>query len=308
MESSGKYIFAKILLLALFLLTANAWLTYHIGNDFIETYFVGGVVVFFGFVSFLIKYLKKEEEEKINQIYTRWLSGFLNFQVIAGLYLFLFVGGCFVSSVHLSTGKKQAVSVSLHRAGESASNAVQLEVSGDRPSSQKTVWTTPFGRTFTIEASGYQKLSFQVYPWAGKRIDLDEDLALSPTVIVRVPVEFFMQLSRARLVVAHNKQLTVTYELDNHATIIMGQLAEIPQSYFERWQIELRGLYEESVTIYSSLNKWTVQEPLFVPIDFQVYDSLRLELTSANGKIFAVCDGLVGTETFKELQFKTWKE
>jgi len=308
MENSGKYIFVKILLLAFFLMIANAWLAYHIGNDFIKTYFVGGVVVFFGFVSFLVKYLKKEDEEKFSQIYRRWLAGFLNFQVIFGLYVLLFVAGCFVSSVHISTGKKQAaVSVLMTREGAPNQEVWELNVSAENPSAQQTVITSPFGQTFNLRARGYQQLSFQVYPWTGKRINLENDLEVSPTIVARVPVEFFMQLARAKLRVKHNKQVETTYDLNNHATIILGQLSEIPENYFEKWLIELRGMYDEQ-TVYSSLNKWTVQEPLFIPADFQVYDSLKLELTSSAGDKFAVCEGILGTEEFKEFQFKASKE
>ncbi|RKD88354.1 hypothetical protein BC643_3503 [Mangrovibacterium diazotrophicum] len=308
MEKSGKYIFVKILLLAFFLMIANAWLAYHIGNDFIETYFVGGVVVFFGFVSFLVKYLKKEDEEKFTQIYQRWLAGFLNFQVIFGLYVLLFVAGCFVSSVHISTGKKQApVSILMTQEGRSSLDAWELNVSNESPSVQQTVITSPFGRTFNVRAKGYQQLSFQVYPWTGKRINLENDLEVSPTVIARVPVEFFMQLARAKLLVKYNKQIETTYDLNNHATIILGQLPGIPEHYFEKWLIELRSMYDEQ-TVYSSLNRWTVQEPLFIPVDFQVYDSLKLELTSSGGDKFAVCEGVLGTEAFKEFQFKAYKE
>ncbi len=301
--------FLKVLLLAFFLLIANAWLTYHIGNDFIQKYLVGGVFVFCGFVSFLVQYLQKEEEEHIKQVYGRWLSRFMNFQVIGGLYILLFMVGCFVSSVHISTNKVQSSAmVSLHPGGRSGGQPIGLELSGKRPSAQKTVVTTPFGRIFTIDTKGYQQAEFPVFPWLGKRINLEHDLAVSPTIIVRVPIEYFPQLSRAKINVEHNKQLATTYELNNHATIILGQLSEIPERFFDRWQVELRALYEENVVIYSGLNKWTIQEPLIIPMDFQVYDSLRLELTSSSGKIFAVCEGIPGTEKFKELQFKTVKE
>ena len=255
MSKAENYLFLKILLLALFLLLLNSWMTYHIGQDFMETYFVNGVLVFSGLVSFLVQYLRKGQEEKINKIYSRWLYSVLNFQVIGGLYILFFMVGCFVSSVHISTNKAQSQTViNLSAPHDSTDISTRLEISENNLSVSKTLLTIPFGRTFVLDTKGYQKLQFQVYPWIGKRIDLENDLQISPSVIMRVPAEKLTLLSRLKLRVQRNKETAVTYDLKNHATIILGQLDEIPPTYFEKWLSELRGKYEEDLTgsfIYS---------------------------------------------------------
>ena len=91
MNKTDSYIFIKIILVAFFLLILNSWLAYHIGEDFLETYFVNGILVFFAIVSFFLKYLRRGEEEKFNQLYSNWLSGILSFQVIAGFYILFFM-------------------------------------------------------------------------------------------------------------------------------------------------------------------------------------------------------------------------
>lgn len=306
MNKTDNYLFIKILLLAFFLLLLNSWLTYHIGENFIETYFVNGILVLFAIASFLIKYLKKDEEEKINQLYNRWLSGFLNFQVIAGLYILFFMTGCFVSSIHITSNKNQAnASLNLYLPGDSDTTENKFEISEKNPAIRKTVLTIPFGRSFILDTKGYQRFKFQVYPWTGKEIILENDLMVSPTIIARVPVGYFMQLSRAKLMVQHNHQSIDTFNLSSRATIVIGQIPEIPEIYFEKWNSELRGMYKDEVTIYQSLNKWSMEEPLFIRSDLHAYDSLNLVLTSAAGKKFAVCKGMVNSDQFMELKFKS---
>lgn len=304
MDKTDNYIFIKILLAAFFLLLLNSWLTYHIGKDFLETYFVNGILVFFAFVSFFLKYVKKDEEEKINETYLRWISGILSFQMIAVFYILFFMAGCFVSSIQISSNKTKS-NTSLNLYTRSDSTATKFEISEKNPVAKNTVLTIPFGRSFTINTKGYQQLEFQVYPWIGKRIILENDLKVSPTILARVPVEYFMQLSRAKLNVQHNNQNIETFDLDGHATIVIGQIPEIPEDYFEKWHLELKGLYRDDVIIYSSLNKWSVEEPLFIPADLLAYDSLNLELTSASGRKFAVCKGMADSDKFKELKFKS---
>lgn len=309
MNETDNYLFLKILLLAFFLLLLNSWLTFHVGEDFFETYFANGIVVLFGIASFLVKYLKKTEEEKINQLYTRWLSGFLSFQVISGFYFLFFITGCFVSSIHISSNKSPAqTSVNLYIPSHSDTTTKILELSEKNPVIKKTVLTIPFGRTFILDTKGYQRLEFQVYPWTGKKIILENDLMVSPTIIARVPIGYFMQLSRAKLIVQHNHQFVDTFSLDSRATIVLGQIPEIPETFFEKWHSELRGIYQDDVTIYKSLNKWSIEEPLFIRSDLHAYDSLKLVLTSAAGKQFAVCKGMVNSEKFMELKFKSLKQ
>ncbi len=302
MDKTDNYIFIKILLAAFFLLLLNSWLTYHIGKDFLETYFVNGILVFFALVSFFLKYLKKDEEEKINKTYSRWISGILSFQMIAVFYILFFMAGCFISSIQISSNKNQ-VNTSLNLFTRSDSTPAKLEISEKNPFAKKFVLTIPFGRSFILATKGYQQLEFQVFPWIGKKIILENDLKISPTIITKVPVEYFMQLARAKLILQHNQQTIDTFELKGRATIVIGQIPEIPEDYFEKWHLELKGLYRDDVIIYSSLNKWSVEKPLFIPVDLHAYDSLNLELTSASGRKFAVCKGIANSDKFKELKF-----
>jgi len=302
MDKTDNYIFIKILLAAFFLLLLNSWLTYHIGKDFLETYFVNGILVFFALVSFFLKYLKKDEEEKINKTYSRWISGILSFQMIAVFYILFFMAGCFISSIQISSNKNQ-VNTSLNLFTRSDSTPAKLEISEKNPFAKKFVLTIPFGRSFILATKGYQQLEFQVFPWIGKKIILENDLKISPTIITKVPVEYFMQLARAKLILQYNQQTIDTFELKGRATIVIGQIPEIPEDYFEKWHLELKGLYRDDVIIYSSLNKWSVEKPLFIPVDLHAYDSLNLELTSASGRKFAVCKSIANSDKFKELKF-----
>jgi hypothetical protein len=306
MDKKDNYIFIKVILVASFLLILNSWLAYHIGKDFIETYFVNGILAFFAIVSFILKYLRKGEEEKFNQLYSNWLSSILSFQAIAGLYILFFMAGCFVSSIQISSNNNQSnILLELYQPGKSDSKVTKLEITEKGTVAKKTVLTVPFGKTFVLRSKGYQEFEFSVYPWTGKKIVLENDLKVSPTILARVPVEYFMQLPRAKLIVQYNPQHTDTFKLKNRATIIIGQIPEIPEVYFEKWQNELRGIYKDEVTIFQSLNRWSNEEPLFIRSDLLAYDSLKLVLTSAAGKEFAFCKGMVNSDKFLELKFKS---
>lgn len=306
MDRPNNYLFVKVLLLAFFLLLLNSWLAYHVGNNVIETYFTNIVLVFFGFFGFLTKYLQKEEEEKIGQIYSRWLSAFLNFQVIAALYVLFFMASCFVSSVHLSGSNSRAQhSLQLQPQSQTNKPAATMELNEQTPTAKKTVLTIPFGRTFLLTTRGFQPYRFQVYPWVGKRIVLENDLQVSPTVVVRVSPENFVQLTRAKVRVQVNKNAPSVGPVESRAVIVIGQVPEIPSTYCERWHNELKGIYRDDVLIYSYLNRWCADEPLFLEADLQPYDSLRIELTSRDGDVFATSRGVVGTDPFIEFKFKT---
>ncbi|HKJ43206.1 MAG TPA: hypothetical protein VKA27_14010 [Sunxiuqinia sp.] len=305
MNKADNYIFIKILLLAFFLVFLNSWLNFHIDKDFVETYFVGGVLVFFGIVSFFIKYLGKTIEEKMNKFYAKWLSHVLNFQVIGGLYFLFFMIGCFVSSIQISSNKKQTLlPIELMAPGRSDTVISNLEINSREPVAHKTVFTIPFGRTFVLHAKGYQQFNFKVFPWVGKRIVLESDLKVSPTAIIRVPTEFHMQLPRAKISFQHNNQKPKIIGLNSHATIIFGQVPEIPDEYIGKWLNELRGRYSDQTVIFSTLNKWT-DDPLFIATDFFIGDSLTLMLLSKENEKFAVCNGKVDANKFKEFNFKS---
>ncbi len=303
MDRTDNNIFIKILLAAFFLLVLNSWLAYHIGENFLETYFANGILAFFAIVSFFLKYLKKEEEEKLNDTFIRWRDGLFSFQMIAVFYILFFMAGCFVSSIQISSNRIQA-DTSINLFTSSDTTATKLEISEKSPVAKKTVLTIPFGRSFILATKGYQQLKFQVYPWIGKRITLENDLKVSPTIIARIAAVDLILRPKAKLIVQLNKQNIDTFEMKGRATIVLGQIPEIPEEYFEKWLTELRGLYNEEMLIYSKLNIWR-EEPLFIPFDLHAADSLNLKLTYASGEIFAVCKGIVDSDKFKELKFKS---
>ncbi|HAQ18659.1 MAG TPA: hypothetical protein DCR40_05405 [Prolixibacteraceae bacterium] len=305
MGKTDNYLFIKILLAAFFLLVLNSWLNYHIGKGFLETYFVNGILVFFAFVSFFLKYLKKGEAEKINQLSSRWVTGILSFQVIAGFYILFFMAGCFISSIQISSNRiKTNTSLSLIHTGSSDSTTLKFEISEKNPVAKVTVLTIPFGKSFILAAKGYQQLKFQVYPWIGKRIILENEMKVSPTILARVPAGDLKLRSKAKLIVQHNHQYIDTFDLKGRATIVIGQIPEIPEEYFEKWHTELRGLYNDERTIYSKLNIWR-EEPLYIPFVLLADDSLKLELTYDYGEKFAFCKGIVDSGRYKELKFKS---
>lgn len=309
MNKTDNYFFIKILLAAFFVFMLNSWLTYHIGESFIKTYFANGILVFLAIVNFFVKYYKKDAEEKFKELYSNWLSGILSFQVIASLYILFFIAGCFLTSIQISSDKiRQDTPISLIISGKSDTSTTNMVLSSKNPVVKRVVFTIPFGRTFILNAKGYLKYKFQVYPWVGKRITLENDLSVSPTIIARVLISEINQLRNARLIVQVNNGDTTSYRMSSRAVILIGQLSEIPEEYCTRWFNELKGTFDKDFTVYAYLNKWCANPPLFIKQDILPNDTLRMTLTTDEWIPLATCQGIVATDKFKEFRFKTLQQ
>jgi hypothetical protein len=305
----NNYFFIKILLVAFFIFMLNSWLTYHISESIIKTYFVNGILAFFAILNLLVKYYKKNAEDEIKELYSSWLNGILSFQVIVGLYVLFFIAGCFISSIQLSSDKiQQDTPLSIMIPGKSDSSKIDMVLTPKNPVLKKVVFTIPFGRDFVLNTKGYLKYKFQVYPWTGKRITLENDLRVSPTIIVRVMGSEINQLLNARLIVQINNQDTLFYRMSSHAVILIGQISEIPDEFSKRWFNELKGTFEKDFTVYTYLNKWCTNDPLFIKQNILPNDTLRIILTTDEWIPLASCEGIVDTDKFKEFRFKTLQQ
>ncbi len=298
MDRKDDHIFIKILLLAFLLLLLYSWFTFHIYNDLISK-ITGAFLTFWAFVSFFISYQKKESRDKFKDILSKWLSGILNYRFIAFLYILFFISGSFISSVHIYSNNNKNITVSIYDDRDSVSG----KLGPQKQELKHTILTTPFGRTMMLAADGYQKAQVQIFPWTGKRIIVEQYLKISPTLILRIPEEHFMQLSKARINI-DTKGSKKTFETDRHTVIVIGQSPEIPEKYCNKWLNELRATYENNIIIYKVLNKWCDTTPLFIPLNLGTYDSIRVDLISRAGDTLAVCKGITDTGKFKELRFK----
>ena len=309
MNKLNNYFFIKILLAAFFVFMLNSWLTYHISDSIFKTFFVNGVLVFFAILNLLVKYYNKNAEDEIKKLYANWLSGILSFQVIAGLYILFFIAGCFVSSIQLSSDKiQQNTPLSIIIPGKSDSSKIDFVLTPKNPVVKQVVFTIPFGRDFILNTKGYLPFKFQVYPWTGKRITLENDLRVSPTIIIRIMGSEINQLLNARLIVQINHRDTMSYRMNSHAVILIGQISEIPEEFCTRWLNELKGTFEKEFTVYAYLNKWCGNHPLFIKQNILPNDTLRIKLPTDEWIPLATCEGIVDMDRFKEFRFKTLQQ
>jgi hypothetical protein len=303
MDKQNDQILIKILLLAFFFLLVYSWFSFHVYNDLIAGG-TGALLTFWALVSFLLKYQKKDEQDRFRDILSRWLSGLLSYRIIVVLYILFFITGSFISSVHVVTGNVQKNLPVTICAGK---DTTHFTLSPSAPEVKYTVFASPFGKTFALKAEGYQKTEMQVYPWIGKRILVERDLPVSPTLIIRIPEPYFMFLSRAALKVIINNRVSKTIKMKKHATVLIGSTSDYPPKYCDRWLNELRGKYEDTKSVYSYLNQWC-NDTLFIPVNLGVYDSIRIELLSGTGELLAAGSGVAGAKIMKELRLKSVKE
>ncbi len=299
MNKHDDHIFIKILLLAFLLLLLYSWFTFHIYNDLISKS-TGLFLTFWAFVSFFIKYQKKDNQDKFKDILSQWISAILDYRFIIFMYILFFIAGSFVSSVHIYTkNDKKNITVRLY----DSKDTITEKLTPKKEEIKHTILTTPFGRTMMLEADGYRKAQVQIFPWTGKRIIIEQYLKISPTLILRIPELYLNQLSEAKIFV-EIKGFKKAFELNKHALVIIGQSTEIPEKYCSKWLNELRATYEKDILIYKTLNKWCDTSPLFIPLNIGTYDSIKIDLISRAGDILAVSTGITDTNRYKELRFK----
>ncbi len=303
MKKQDEHIFIKILLLAFLLLLVYSWFTYHIYNDMIVKA-TGAFLTFWALVSFLLKYQKKDDQDKFRDILSQWLSAFLNYKSITVMYILFFFTGSFVSSVHIyARNTRKDMNITLYTGKDTIKN----KLTAQNPEVDRTILTTPFGKNLTLKADGYQRTQIRIFPWTGKRIVVENDLKVSPTLIVRIPEAHFLQLAKARISIDLNGRKR-TFETNKHALLIIGQVSEVPEKYCNKWLNELRANYEDNRIIYQNLNNWCDNPPLFIPLNIGTYDSISICLISRGGDTLSVCKGTTDMRAFKELRFKNRNE
>ncbi|NIM16543.1 MAG: hypothetical protein GTO45_31405, partial [Candidatus Aminicenantes bacterium] len=65
---------------------------------------------------------------------------------------------------------------------------------------------------YYLEVKGFQRYSFDLYPWIGKKIRISEDLEVSPSILVRVPADSLGMISKGKIVVTAGEKVIAQKE------------------------------------------------------------------------------------------------
>lgn len=226
----------RLLILAALLAAGNSWLGYHAGFAPATLSIVSG---FSALVAVILGLLRKREGAKLKERLRLFAATVTTPNVLASLALVLFGAGSFVSSVRVIGSPSEDLDLRLF-ADDRSSTAGSERSLGVERMERFVRWVWPFGRPFSIEVSGYQRYSFDLYPWTGKTIRVRRDLTRSPVILIRVPSDKFALLDGGQVELSNGREVLLPVALaSDSASVMIGRKIRIPATSLLDWKSEL---------------------------------------------------------------------
>ena len=293
----------RFFFLALLIFIINVWCMYHLGDYSWKLAAANGPILLIAVVKFLSKVFTKKESEKLSVIFRGWARFWLKLPVLIVLFFLFFVLSTLVSSVTImSSGLSERVKVHLFSEGKTARVSVKT-LEGPNDIERFIRFTSPFGRSFYLDVEGYQRYSFDLFPWLGKRVRIKEDLNVTPSLLLRIPTGVGMHLPRGRVVVyADSEEIATGKTSTKNGALLVGRNVPIPSSFVERWKLELvaMGITSQEAAA-TSLLIW--QNPAVTKPSAPIIPGsiLVVKFLTHQGKVKARARFAVGTEKIQDI-------
>jgi hypothetical protein len=248
----------RIVLLAFFVLAINTWADFHFGQGWLKRLAANGPLALIGIVGFFRPILRKDETGAFGAELRQWFLLFLRTPVLVVLYGLLLVGGSFISSVTvMSSGAGEQMDVRLSQEGRAQARGASGVLHGADDVVRLMRFTTPFGRAFYLDVDGYLRYSFDLYPWVGKKVRVSSDLAIAPSVLIRVPFGQQSHLDKGAVVVKLDGEVIAEMTTrQGQGSVIVGPCPRVPNEFTERWRTELLAEGVEGRPFYACLLGW----------------------------------------------------
>ena len=185
-DISGTLVF-RLFILAFLIILLNSWTAVHFGTELKQFIIVNILVAVVGLIGVFNKLLEKEEGELIRNKLRRWLFYILQTPTLITLWAIFLIAGFFISSVTVFSSSNYTLPKAFNTT--ESNNIIKgypavIQVTGI--GTPITVLVNPFGRSLMLKIKGYQRFYFDLHPWIPRKIHLEEDLTISPTVLIRV--------------------------------------------------------------------------------------------------------------------------
>ncbi|HVS09160.1 MAG TPA: hypothetical protein VMS76_04730 [Planctomycetota bacterium] len=231
--------------LALVLLLVHVWFQQNLGTStqalVVASTGSAAVLSALGWV-----YGKKELEAGLRGAVRRRLDRSLTVPVLSAATLVVVVFGTLVTSVKVlseSAGGTLLVRVAPEGAAETDDGGGARVLEGPGGVASVFCLTAPLGRAFFADVSGYQRHSFDVYPWIGKRIRVERDLARAPSLLVRVPAPKQSLLPGGRIELwtrgERGERIGLCATSKDAGAALFGHRPPIPDSFVATWEREV---------------------------------------------------------------------
>ncbi len=239
-ELFEKY-WINLLLLALAIFLINLWINYHINVDGWRLVIINIVPIIYGILTFLISLGPEEEAKSLKKKLRPLLLFFLRPIVLILIYVLFLVSGMLVSSVTvLADGSHEYIKISIIPEGKEESR--HLEIIDEPYQIVKFIlFSSPFGKSYYIEADGFLRESFELYPWIGRRIRINRDLRPTPTLIFRLPgpnIKIY-EGGFFKIVVNNDTIFSQKIKGQKSLSVMLGRYRNITQELKENWKASL---------------------------------------------------------------------
>ncbi len=247
----------RLIILSLLVLIINLWSVHHLGTKLVSIVVVNLPLAFIAIINFFSQILSLKDKSEMKDKVLSWFFFFLKTSVLSTLFILILIMGSIVSSVTvMSSGISDKMAVKLLPEGRNTlirGKDKRENIGGkeDFKNREKSLngandiirfvrFTTPFGGPFFLQVDGFLRYSFDLYPWIGKKVRVARDMRVTPSVLVRVPTGVQMLLPNGRIVVKSEGKVISDIQTDEkHGSVIVGRNISIPQTFVEKWRLEL---------------------------------------------------------------------
>jgi len=224
-------------------------------------------------------------------------------EVLIPAYAIFLIGGSVISSVAVySAGAGEIGSVKV--GSEGSKRFTEEKLTAADPDAHFYRFTNPFGRPLYLEVRGYARHSFDLYPWFPRRIRVARDLALSPSLLIRVPDHVFALATGASIELQGCPAVAVS---DREASVLFGEPRPIPDPLLAAFNRELAAEQEPADTTAKRIEAWLAALPARPPFSITPGMRLRARLVGPDGGEIASREFIVGEEPIQDIRLLTRK-
>jgi hypothetical protein len=237
-----NFVFSRILpRLILFVFgvcIVTVWVNYHL-ESFEIIWIIWNILALIIAVVSLLGYVWSDSDaDSAKALLRRILLFFIKPAFLIVLYGVTLVVGNFVTTVTISGAIEDGTSFQISKPNDAAPDRLTLKNASDK----LVVFTLthPFGTSCCIEAPGFMKETFDVYPWIPKQVSIDEDLERMPNLYVRLKTAP-QRWSGGFIAVRLGSELIDSTRLDNnlHGALSLGYPRAVDAEKRRRWELEV---------------------------------------------------------------------
>ncbi len=246
----------RVFLLALLIVLVNSWVSAHLGVDLRALLMIEGIA---GLIAILSKPLGKDDAKTIERTLRRGVELLLGTRFLGTAFAIFLLCGSLVSSVTLLAGGVQGIGkVDFCADDQSRDQCSSDDLKRNDGTLRFIRLTNPLGRPFHIDAAGFRRHSFQLYPWIPTVIRASTDLQRSPSILFRVDYPH-LDIVGGQIRIVDEKTGTVLASASTDAesaALLLGSEIAIPESLAERWDRQLAAAECPDAARPAPLERW----------------------------------------------------